>query len=121
MSRVDWTELAARLQGAGTIVLGTHINADGDGLGCEIALNHLLAGMGRSSRIVNSEPASEKYRFLDGADKVEAYEAARHSDLIRNADLFIVLDNSSVERLSKVRTDVEATRALKVCIDHMRR
>jgi phosphoesterase RecJ-like protein len=118
LSNVDWAPLADRLRKASRIVIGTHINADGDGLGCEIALHQFLSDLGRDVRIVNSEPVSPRYRFLKGSENIEVYEREKHSELIRNADLFIVLDNSSVERLARVREDVEATRAVKICIDH---
>jgi len=118
MSRVDWKPLAGALASARSIVVGTHINADGDGLGCEIALHRFLAGLGKGPRTVNNEPVPEKYRFLPGAEAVETFDSGRHSELIRGADLFIVLDNSSVERLGRLRADVEASRALRVCIDH---
>ena len=118
MSNVDWAPLAGKLRSAEKIVLGTHINADGDGLGCEIAFHRFLKTLGKNVRIVNSEACSERYRFLEGSDAIETYDREVHSGLIRDADLFIVIDNSSVERLARVREDVEATRAVKVCIDH---
>lgn len=118
MSSVDWAPLAERLRAANRVVLGTHINADGDGLGCQIALREHLAGLGKDVRVVNSERPSERYAFLKGSEMVEPYEREKHAELIRGADLFIVIDNSSVERLARVREDVEATRAVKACIDH---
>jgi phosphoesterase RecJ-like protein len=118
VSRVDWKPLARHLRSAEKIVLGTHINADGDGLGSEIALHLFLRAIGKKSQIVNSEPVSEKYRFLKGSEVIEAYDPARHSVLIRSADIFIVLDNSSLERLARLRPDVEAARGVKACIDH---
>lgn len=118
MSRVDWEPLAGRLRSAGSIVLGTHINADGDGLGCQIALKEFLAQIGRRSVIVNSEGVPPRYRFLRGSDQVQVYRPEAHSRLIREADLFITLDNSSVERLAALRADVEASRAYRVCVDH---
>lgn len=118
MSNVDWKPLAGKIGEAERIVLGTHINADGDGLGCQIAFREFLVGLGKDVRVINSEACSERYQFLKGSEKIEPYDPAVHSDLIRKADMFIVIDNSSVERLARVREDVEATGALKVCIDH---
>lgn len=118
MSNVDWAPLAEELDKAQHIVLGTHINADGDGLGCQFALHEFLKSRGKDVRVINSEPPSERYTFLAGARHVETYDPAIHSEIIRNADLFIEIDNSSVERLARVREDVEATRAVKACIDH---
>jgi len=118
MSRVDWAPLAAKLRESESIVLGTHINADGDGLGSEIALHLHLESIGKNVRTVNNEPVPAKYEFLKGARIVEAYDAKRHSGLIRGADLFVVLDNASVERLALLKEDVKATSAFKACIDH---
>ncbi len=118
MSRVDWKPFADRLMSADTIVLGTHINADGDGLGCEIALHTFLSDVGRRSVIINNEAVPLKYRFLRGWETVQAYSPERHGDVIRTADIFVVIDNSSVERLAGLRGDVEGARAFKVCIDH---
>jgi phosphoesterase RecJ-like protein len=118
VSRVDWSDLAGRIRKARSVVLGTHINADGDGLGCEIALWHFLRSLGLEPSIVNNEPVPDKYLFLNGHEAIEIYDPGRHSELIRNADLFVMLDNSSVERLALLRPDVEAARGLKVCIDH---
>ncbi len=118
MSRVDWRPFARHLRSAERIVLGTHINADGDGLGSEIALHHFLRSIGKEPRIVNSEPVSDKYRFIRGSEVIEAYDRAKHSGPIRSAEIFVVLDNSSLERLARLRPDVEATRGVKACIDH---
>jgi len=118
MSRINWDPFASRLREAQSIVLSTHINADGDGLGCEIALRQFLTNIGRQAVIINNEPVPARYRFLRGAEAVQVYESPRHAEMIRAADLFVVLDNSSVERLAKLREDVEATRALRVCVDH---
>jgi bifunctional oligoribonuclease and PAP phosphatase NrnA len=118
VSRVDWKPLVSRLRDAESIVLGTHINADGDGLGCQIALHEFLIRQGRRSVIINSEAVPEKYRFLKGSETVQAYAQREHAGVIRNAGLFVTLDNSSVERLAKVQADVQASSAFKVCIDH---
>ena len=118
MSKVDWSPLSARLRASKKIILGTHINADGDGLGSEIALHQFLKTLGADVRIVNCERTPEKYQFLRGSEAVEAYDPQLHSELVRNADLFVVLDNASLERLEKLKPDVEATKAFKACIDH---
>src|SRR5258706_8117876 len=118
MSRVTWDLLASRLRESRSTVLTTHINADGDGLGSEIALHQFLTDTGGRAVIINNEPVPAKYRFLRGSDAVQAYDPLRHAEMIRRADLVVVLDNSSVERLARLKGDVEATGALRVCVDH---
>jgi phosphoesterase RecJ-like protein len=45
-------------------ILTTHLNPDGDGLGCESALYLALTGMGKTVRIVNAHPIPDLYYFL---------------------------------------------------------
>jgi len=45
-------------------VITTHLNPDGDGLGCESALYTALTGMGKKVTIVNAHPTPEIYDYL---------------------------------------------------------
>ncbi|MEJ2369941.1 MAG: hypothetical protein P8Y07_03700 [Gemmatimonadales bacterium] len=45
-------------------VLTTHINADGDGAGCEVALALYLERQGIKAAIVNPTPFPETFSFL---------------------------------------------------------
>src|SRR5437016_4380651 len=82
--------VADALFAAKRIVLITHVNADGDGLGSEVALVHLLRAQGRTAVIANPTSVPDRYRFLTGpigsADQTSKAGAA-----IRNADLILVL------------------------------
>ncbi len=108
---------AARREGRG-IVLSTHVSADGDGLGSELGFYHFLKSRGHSVRIVNSEPVPDRYRFLPGSEEILPYDPRSTRDLIRNAALFFVLDNSSPERLGPILEDLKAGGPFKICIDH---
>ncbi|MBI3448076.1 MAG: DHH family phosphoesterase [Acidobacteria bacterium] len=118
MSRVDWAPLVDRISRARSIVLTTHINADGDGLGCEIALSQAIAAKGITVSVINNEAVPARFRFLRGSDTVEAFTSDAHAPVIAGADLIVVIDNSSVERLARLRPAVESSRALRACIDH---
>ena len=119
---IRWDEVAARLESArkngGGIVLATHVNADGDGLGCEIALYHHLRSRGHQVWMINNDPVPEKYQFLKGAAEIIAYDGARCRDLILKAAIFFVLDNSSPARLGRLLPDVKESKAFRICIDH---
>src|SRR5689334_10338180 len=56
--------LARKMRAGRSIVLSTHINADGDGCGSEIALALFLMQWGASVTIVNPTPWPETFRFL---------------------------------------------------------
>ena len=119
---IRWDDVATRLEAArkngGGIVLATHVNADGDGLGSEIALYHHLKSRGHQVCMINNDPVPERYLFLKGSEEILAYDGARCRDLILNAGLFFVLDNSSPARLGRLLPDVKESKAFRICIDH---
>ena len=68
--------LAGALRSGQRVALSTHINADGDGCGSEVALSHLLAQLGAECRIVNPTPWPEMFRFLLGGPPDPALKAS---------------------------------------------
>jgi phosphoesterase RecJ-like protein len=115
-------EAAARLRplldAARTAVLTTHVTPDGDGIGAEICLHSYLVSRGIETRILNTEPLSPRYEFLDARGAVEVFDAASHDGFVRSADLLFMLDNSAVSRLGPLEEAARASRATTVCIDH---
>jgi phosphoesterase RecJ-like protein len=107
--------LAAHLRAGMRVALSTHINADGDGCGSEVAMARLLGQMGLRPRIVNPTPWPEMYRFL--LDDIEE-ASARGSDGLRGIDALLVLDISDVKRLGTLAETVRALRVPKLVIDH---
>jgi phosphoesterase RecJ-like protein len=99
------------------VALTTHVNADGDGAGGEVALWHLLTVRGARAAITNPTPFPERYRFLlAGAERADrSAEAARH---LQDADVIVVLDISDVGRLGHLAPVVERATVPVACIDH---
>jgi bifunctional oligoribonuclease and PAP phosphatase NrnA len=106
------------LRKAGSIVISTHLNPDGDAIGCELALAEWLTLQGKQVRIFNANETPAVYRFLDPAGRIEKFGAPDHESFIAGADLFIVVDTNHPDRLDSVAPALRATRAVKVCIDH---
>ncbi|MFW6085346.1 MAG: DHH family phosphoesterase [Gemmatimonadota bacterium] len=106
------------------VVLTTHLNADGDGAGSEAAMASWLLRTGREPVIVNPTPFPELYDFLlEGLADVpvlspaESEEArAEAAELVREADLVVVLDTAEAPRLGQVMPLIESHRILT--IDH---
>jgi bifunctional oligoribonuclease and PAP phosphatase NrnA len=99
------------------ICITTHVNPDGDGLGSEAGLVHLLKGRGIDAIVTNPSPTPERYHFLfadlPGVDR--SHEAVKE---LRRADMILVLDISDVGRLGMLSQTV-LDRAVPVhCIDH---
>lgn len=61
-------------------VLTTHLNPDGDGLGCESALSLALTCLGKTVTVVNAHPTPDLYSFLPNRElfKVETPHKQRH-------------------------------------------
>lgn len=112
-------EIAAAIGAARTIVLTTHVNADGDGVGSEVALVHLLSALGKQVSIANPSPIPERYAFL--RDPVRPSDRTGDAvKAIRAADLFLVLDIADVGRLGHLGAPLTARGIVTACIDHHR-
>jgi len=109
--------VADALLAARNIVLTTHVNADGDGLGSEVAIVHLLRALGRKAVIVNPTPVPDRYRFL--VDPIiEADRSGDAAAAIRSADLFCVLDISDLGRLGGLAEAIRSRGITVACVDH---
>lgn len=107
----------AALDDARDVVLTTHVNADGDGTGSEIALAEWLLARGKSVHIVNPTAFPDAYRFLVPRDDLVVDLAdARAAAVLKACDTVCVLDTGEVGRIGKV---ANATRDRRVVvIDH---
>ena len=110
-------EFAAPLAPGQRVCLTTHVNPDGDGLGSEAGLTHLLRARGIDAVITNPTPTPSRFAFLfgelPGIDRTG--EAVRE---IRRADMIIVLDICDLGRLGMLHDAVRDRGVPVGCIDH---
>jgi phosphoesterase RecJ-like protein len=100
------------------VVLTTHVSADGDGLGCELALGRTLQRVfDVDVRIINPTPTQGRYAFLDPSGEIETYSPAL-DETIADSDAVVVLDINRWDRLGEMAEPVRASRARKLCVDH---
>jgi phosphoesterase RecJ-like protein len=101
------------------LLLTTHENPDGDGVGAAIALAaHLKAG-GQEARIVVTPALPENLRFLDPEGWVEAFEPeGTHRDLAAWPDAWLLIDASEPHRMGPLFPVFESTKANRACLDH---
>jgi len=99
------------------VCLTTHVNPDGDGLGSEAGLAHLLRDRGIDAVITNPTPTPPRFEFLfedlPGGDRTP--EAIRE---LRRADAIIVLDISDLGRLGMLGDTVRDRGVPVSCVDH---
>ena len=80
------------IQSARTIDVVGHIRPDGDAIGSTLALSLSLLQAGKQARPVLSDGVPPRFEFLPGAEKIQ-------QSLDRQADLWIVVDSSSLDRI----------------------
>lgn len=101
------------------VLLTTHENPDGDGVGAAIALAAHLKMAGKLARIVVTPALPENLRFLDPEGWVEAFEPdGLHRDLAAWPDAWLLLDASEPHRMGPLFAAFEATPAECACLDH---
>ncbi|MDQ6962893.1 MAG: bifunctional oligoribonuclease/PAP phosphatase NrnA [Mariprofundaceae bacterium] len=108
-----WQDIHAAIDQAEAIVLVTHENPDGDGLGSELALYHALVQYGKKVYIHNYSPVPRIYRFLAGSDVI-THGCDFQPD--STVDLMISLDCGDQKRLSMPRSFFD--QRLLINIDH---
>ncbi len=91
----------------------THVRADGDGIGSEIALFRALAGMEKSVFIVNDSVVPQIYKFITPATGLYVYP-----DLPKDSpEVVFALDSPTMERLGKIQECIPND-AIIINIDH---
>ncbi len=96
-------------------LLSGHEHPDGDCLGAQVALHHLLRALGKQSRIVNPDPLVKSHDFLLRHTPFEHY---RPEQPLPEADALLLLDCAHLSRLGALGKVLAATRPLIGVIDH---
>lgn len=99
------------LADASTVLIGTHLNPDGDAIGCALAMSLYLDSLGIQNEVLCHHGAPKNLRFLPNVDRI--HQEAK----LDQYDLGIVLDLDSLERLGKTEPFFSRCRRL-VVIDH---
>jgi phosphoesterase RecJ-like protein len=110
---------AAFLDRHARLLLTTHENPDGDGVGAAVALAAHQKAAGQAVRIVVTPALPENLRFLDPEGWIEAYDpGGAHRDLAAWPDAWLLIDASEPHRMGPLFTAFEGTRAARACLDH---
>jgi phosphoesterase RecJ-like protein len=94
-------------------LITSHLDPDGDSLGCQLALYRALEGMGKQAVVINQGNMPSKYRFLD-RDNIIDFNL---KSLDFSPEAVIILECPSIERMGDVRNLIPGS-AVIVNIDH---
>lgn len=110
--KINLLETGNMLLAAQKIVLCCHVSPDGDTLGSALGLARLLEQKGKEVTVFVDDDINKSLSFIPGVDKVQRPE----SGVIVEADLFVVVDASSFDRVGICNEVVKAPLLLN--IDH---
>lgn len=110
--KINLLETGNMLLAAQKIVLCCHVSPDGDTLGSALGLARLLEQKGKEVTVFVDDDINKSLSFIPGVDKVQRPEAG----VIVEADLFVVVDASSLDRVGICNEVVKAPVLLN--IDH---
>lgn len=110
--KINLLETGNMLLAAQKIVLCCHVSPDGDTLGSALGLARLLEQKGKEVTVFVDDDINKSLSFIPGVDKVQRPEAG----VIVEADLFVVVDASSFDRVGICNEVVKAPVLLN--IDH---
>lgn len=111
-----WEQLSLIINESKIILLSTHINPDGDGLGSEVAFYYYLMELKKECRIINASPLTYNYEVIDPDKIVETYDTTMDSWL-ESVDLTIVFDIGDHRRTGPIGKKVYSSSTV-VSIDH---
>ncbi|MFN3560365.1 MAG: DHH family phosphoesterase [Chloroherpetonaceae bacterium] len=118
-----WTPVLELIENATRIVLSTHENSDGDGLGSEVAMVSVLRQLGKEVCIINPTSIPKNYQFLPYLSDVLIFQedSVEHRGRLEQADLFILLDTNHIGRtraMKPIVLELQKQGQKVVCIDH---
>ncbi|MBL7071249.1 MAG: bifunctional oligoribonuclease/PAP phosphatase NrnA [Candidatus Omnitrophica bacterium] len=95
-------------------VITSHIDTEGDALGSEMAVFHLVKQLGKEAVIANTDEVPDRYKFLKGWDKMVVGDDKRK---LKGHDNIIVVDCPTIERCGAIGPVIERSK-VKIVIDH---
>jgi phosphoesterase RecJ-like protein len=100
------------------LLLTTHINPDGDGLGSEVAVALWLRSMGKTVRILNDSLVPTPFAFLTREQSIESWEPDAAEEALDASDALIVLDTSNRQRIGRLAPQLDQHLLPIAVVDH---
>ena len=109
------TTLLDLIRSQQSFLLTVHESPDGDCVGAQTALSHLLLAMGKTVHIVNPDPLSASFQFLT---EHTSFGTARSGDPLPEFDVAVLLDCSQLTRVGSLGKRIAECQKTIAVIDH---
>lgn len=114
----NWSQIKKAIKDSETIMLTTHENPDGDGIGSIVALLEYLDKNNKNYRVFMTSHLPEEFQFMDQNKIFEYYNEGTHKDWLKNVELAILLDIGNYTRTGKMWDVLQQNGTTIVNIDH---
>ncbi len=116
---INYKRIIEIIESHKSFVITTHVNPDGDAIGCELALGYFLKKLNKQFHIINHSPTPENYLFLDDEKLIQRYNPEL-DDIITNSEVIIAVDFNTIGRTRSMMEILKKSKAHKIIIDHHR-
>ena len=95
-----------------SFLIATHVNPDGDALGCQLAMAKILKNMKKTVYLYSEGKPPALYDFLPGIKSIKVLTKKTNLKF----DVALIIDCPTLDRIGKVSNLI--TDQLKIYIDH---
>ena len=110
------SEIVQTIQNAHSILLTTHKQCDGDGLGAMLGMYHALKVLNKNVRALNVDATPPKYHFLNPNQHIQYFDQAH--DPIAETDIALIFDTNDKRLVSPLYEVLEKKCKKILFIDH---
>ena len=119
MNNQNFKKVVELINKSTSVLITTHTKADGDAVGCYIAMSETLLAMGRKNQIIFLSPLSDWYAFLiDKPVPVLGKDISKGQLSQNKFDLIIIVDTNSNSQLPVFEEYLKQTDTPVLVIDH---
>lgn len=111
----------SRMKSAGQVLLATHGSPDGDGFGCQMALQQMLIQAGVKVTVLTAGEIANRFRFLPGAGRVSNWDEIgekKRNQILAACDLAVVVDTHKWSMMGNLGPALEESALPVLFIDH---
>ena len=116
MNNLNVDRLVRKIKSVKSVVLTTHKQCDGDGLGAMLGLYHALRKNGHEVRVITVDDVPTKYGFLEPEKNLEIFEGPHRP--IEETDLALIFDTNDRRMVDPLYAELEKQCREVLFVDH---
>ena len=111
-----FSDLVSNIRQSRSILLSTHRQCDGDGLGAELSIFFALQSLGKNVKVINIDSTPKKYDYLEPRKNIQYFD--ENTSIPKEIDLFMIFDTNDERLLSPLYDQVKSRCKTVAFVDH---